>query len=408
MELPMTDLKLEHTGTDLRMTVLAWLACLTLFALSIGTAPTSLCSGVLLLVWLLSGTWRKGVEWWWRKRQWLVPLVLVMLLPWVSLLWTVAPELRFYPYLQRTHFWLLSLAVTCIAFLRVQPRHLAMALIAGVELNALLFLVAKSGLMLPYPKLYRFTQTGYITYSLLLVLGTLLMSYWYREARNAYQQIFVALVMLLNAAVVAMLKGRSGYLALLLLLPVIVSNVFGWRRWRIVLVVVAGLAFGLLQSPYLQERLLLVGKETSMYTSGTEKARDTSTGTRLALWSGAMQIFREHPLVGVGIDGYPVVMKRLYPDWNAAMSNPHNYYLYVASSYGLMGIALYGWLGVALFKRCWGARNSWSGFMLLSTLLVVCIGSFTETTPLQPQTGILLAMMVGLPMSETTAEGDGK
>jgi O-antigen ligase len=197
-----------------------------------------------------------------------------------------------------------------------------------------------------------------------------------------------------------MLNGRIGYLALVLLSPFIAINLIGGRRWWLSAMACFALIAILALSPAVQQRIVQAGKESIMYGVGSDKARDTSVGTRLALWKGAVSAFAEHPVVGVGVDGYPVIMRRLFPAWNASMSNPHNYYLYIAATYGLLGIVLYGWLWIVVFKRAWPRRDTWSGFMMLATLLVVSIGSLTETTPLQPQTGILLAMMVGLPFGD--------
>ena len=387
-------------GSESRMTVLAVLACLALVALSVGTGPTSVTSVVLLLVWLASGVWLRERDWWWRQRHWLAPLLLFMLLPWFSLIWSVAPSPGLNPYLQRSHFWLLTLVLASLTFTRLQPRHLALALIVGVECNVVLALAASLGLKLPFPKLYRFMETGYISYSLLLVLATVWLSFLARGQERSLGRWLIGSVVVLNILTISLLPGRGGYLAMLLLLPVVVANLLQLRRWWLVVLLGGALAGGLGTSSAVQQRISLAGHEMVQFAGAEQGARDTSIGTRLALWRGAWQIFTERPVLGVGIDGYPAVMRHLYPDWRVPMTNPHNYYLYLAASYGLLGLTLFGWLLWALVRRAWPHRASWPGFMVLTTLAVVLIGSLTETTPLQPQTGILLAMMAGMPVSE--------
>lgn len=395
----MPEVAIESSRVDIRERILIWLAFITLFSLSVGTGPTSIFSVLLLLACFVSGVWLRDKAWWWGQRQWLLPVLLVTLLPWVSLVWTLDPSPRLYPYLQRTHFWLLSITMACL-IAPVRARDLAVALISGVQVNVLLFMAAKLGVVLPFPKLYTFAQSGYITYSLLLVLSIILMSFGYRSVTRSRDRMLLAVLMVLNIATVAMLNGRIGYLALVLLSPFIAVNLIGGRRWWLIAMACFALIGILALSPAVQQRIALAGKESMLYGIGSDKARDTSVGIRLALWKGAVSAFAEHPVLGVGIDGYPVIMRRLFPAWNVPMSNPHNYYLYVAATYGLLGLVLYGWLWIVVFKRAWPCRDTWSGFMMLSTLLVVSIGSFTETTPLQPQTGILLAMMVGLPIKD--------
>lgn len=394
----MTTTDTGRTGYEVRMTVLAALACLTLVALSVGTGPTSVTSVVLLVAWLASGVWRRGLDWWRLQRRWLLPLVVFMVLPWVSLLWTVAPAPGLNPYLQRSHFWLLAVAMACLHFTRLQPRHLALAFIVGVEFNVVLVLTASAGLKLPFPALYRFMESGYISYSLLLVLATVWLAFWAREL-SGYGRWLVWSGVLLNILAVSLLKGRSGYLAVLLLLPLIVANLLERRRWWLGVLVGLALIGAVGTSTSVQNRISQAGQELLRYAERMDD-RETSIGIRLTLWRGAWRIFQERPVLGAGIDGYPAEMKKLYPDWHAPLTNPHNYYLYLAASYGFAGLAAFGWLVWALLRRAWPYRSSWPGFMILTTLAVVLIGSLSETTPLQPQTGILLAMMAGLPLSE--------
>lgn len=379
-----------------REPIFAALASATLFSLSIGTAPTSIFSVMLLVSWILLGGWRRSKEWWVAEKSLLVPLTLFMLLPWMSLLWSIAPSPGLNPYLQRSHFWILALVTSTMVLTEAGLRRLAIALIAGVQINVLLFLFAELGLVIPYQRLYYFMVQGRITYSLLLALSIGLLSFWFSRTSVVRHRIILLIMIGLGTIALAMQTGRTGYLALTAMAPVIAGNLVGWRRWRAMLIVTFIFLATLLLSPAVRERMALIGTESSMYRVEVEKARETGVGARLALWEGGLRIFRKNPVLGVGIDGYPVAMKHLYPGWNSTFANPHNYYLYLAASYGLVGVMLYGWLLVAMFRRGWAARSTWQGFMLLSTLLVISIGSLTESTPLLPQTGILLAMMAGL------------
>lgn len=391
----MNGLHLPLVSRDLLLT---GLACLTLFALSIGTGPTSVCSVAFLVAWVLSGAWNLGRDWWLQQRDRLLPVLLVMLLPWLSLLWTMAPTFTLNPYLQRTHFWLLSFAVVCIGFTRMRIRCLAGALIAGVQVNVVLFITAKLGFLIPHPSLYKFMLEGRITFSLLVAVSVVLLSYAFKVSACPKTRILLFSLLMLDVVVLLSQSGRSGYLALACLAPLVAGNLFHRHR-MLALAAVAVLFAAMAGSPVVRERIGAIDSDLKMLKSGSVNAvTETSAGARLLWWKGAATIFLERPLLGAGIHGYPVAMKRLHPEAANVFTNPHNYYLYVAASYGLLGIVLHGWLWWAVFRQAWPRRDSWSGFMVLSTLLVVSVGSFTESTPLLPQTGILLAMMVGLPL----------
>ena len=380
-----------------RNLLLSGTAMLTLFSLSAGTGATSCSSVLLLTVFLFSGVWYKNPYWWWSKRQWLLPVAALMLLPWVSLIWTINPSPGLYPYLQRSHFWLISFAMASLAFRDIRFEWLALSSITGVELATLLFVLMTCGLYHSDTLADYFLFRGYITYSLLLVLATTWLSFWFKKTPCIKGKIVVIVLILLNLAALAMTKGRSGYLAFFALSPVLAINLFAVKnRW---LVACAGVAMAgvILFSPTVQQRIKLVAEEIRLHRT-TELGHDgTSIGIRLHFWEGGIKIFKAYPLLGAGIDGYQVAMKRLYPDSSLTSVNPHNYYVYIAACYGLSGIGIYCWFLFVTFRRAWPERDSWQGFMLLTTLLVVGIGSLSEVTPLQTQTGILLAMMAGLP-----------
>lgn len=374
-------------------------ALLTLFSLPIGTGPTSICSVFFLAVWLFGGTWRKEPAWWNRQASWLIPVLLLLALPWASLLWSITPEPRLYPFLQRTHFWLLALATACLALREIKPQHLALALITGVELNVLLFLPVKLGLMQPHKALHAFMAKGYITYSLLLVLATALLSLQFRMSQDRNIRCLLLVVMAVNLFCIASLPGRSGHLAFVILSPAIAFNLlYGYSR-RLIPVLTVGLVAMLAASPTVRQRISDAGSDLKVYKTGVvQEISKTSAGSRMMFWKGGLQIFRDNPLIGVGIDGYPVAMKKLYPESDNAFTNPHSFYVYVAASYGMLGLALFTWFWLALFRRAWPQRHHWGGFFILATLAVVTIGSLTDITPLSPPTGILLAMMAGFPL----------
>jgi O-antigen ligase len=63
---------------------------------------------------------------------------------------------------------------------------------------------------------------------------------------------------------------------------------------------------------------------------------------RLAHWESALDMWRDHPWVGVGFGNYQTVYGAYaLPKWPMALGHAHNYYLNVAAETGLLGIAAY-------------------------------------------------------------------
>ncbi|GAB4543966.1 MAG: O-antigen ligase family protein [Anaerolineae bacterium] len=77
---------------------------------------------------------------------------------------------------------------------------------------------------------------------------------------------------------------------------------------------------------------------------------------RLAHWQAALDMWRDHPWLGVGFGNYPVV----YPAyaigrWRDALGHAHNYYLNVAAETGLAGLMAYTLFWLFAFGLGWMA-----------------------------------------------------
>ncbi len=81
---------------------------------------------------------------------------------------------------------------------------------------------------------------------------------------------------------------------------------------------------------------------------------------RMAHWQAAMEMFVDHPALGVGLGNYEVVYPvYALPRWSDPLGHAHNYYLNVAAEAGLVGLVAYLIL--------WGAAL-WQGWRAVRTL----------------------------------------
>ncbi len=94
---------------------------------------------------------------------------------------------------------------------------------------------------------------------------------------------------------------------------------------------------------------------------------------RLAHWKAAINMWRDHPWLGVGFGNYAVV----YPAyaigrWLDPLGHAHNYYLNVGAETGLMGFVAYGLFWLAAFGLGWIAAHRSSGFQ--RAVAAGCVG----------------------------------
>ncbi len=99
-------------------------------------------------------------------------------------------------------------------------------------------------------------------------------------------------------------------------------------------------------------------------TSRFASALDLSSGTsffRLNLWRSTVDMIRDHPLFGVGLDNFLYVYRGRYirpvawqePD----LSHPHNVLLDYWSRLGIIGVAAGLWLQAAFWRLIWPLRK---------------------------------------------------
>lgn len=378
---------------------------LTLCSFSIGTAPTSIAGLSLLGCWLLTGqAWRDRIIL--LHQAWFVPVLLVILLQVGSLAWS--QNLQFGAKLAlRSYYWLIGFAALS-AMLYVRDQHtVAWAYLAGLSVNVSLSLLQLAGIVQwKHPK-YTYGLMGYINYSLFVVAGILILSYLFKEMANRRVRLLLLFAMGACFLNLAILPGRGGYVAFMAVLPLIFLNLFGRRNLLKVVIFFVVAVVGLVSSPTVRQRLALIPAEIRLYTHATTaEEKLTSVGLRLHMWQGAVRIFLDNPVLGVGTGGYRSAMEKLkrVNDPDLPFAQPHNSYLYIAASYGLLGIVLYGWLFYVLLRESLRARGAVNGWLPFSFLLVILVGGLTDTQLLSHSTGILLGLLPGLlPVRQATS-----
>jgi O-antigen ligase len=83
----------------------------------------------------------------------------------------------------------------------------------------------------------------------------------------------------------------------------------------------------------------------------------TGTGFfRVAVWTSALHMIRDHPLFGVGLDNFLYeYSKYILPEaWREPnLSHPHNVLLDFWVRLGILGVAILVWIEVEFFRRAW-------------------------------------------------------
>jgi len=375
--------------------LLFWSFCCTFFFIPVATSPAIIAGGFSLAVWIFSGKFIKDRERW-LNQDWTKPVVLFMLLPLVGLLWTgdMATGLKF---AKKSYYWLYPFAIASI-YRNDQTKILIRAFLAGLTLTAIVAILQEMG-VIPMPKGFAAGYMSHIIFSLMLVYGMLLLSFYSSRVKHKREKVGILFLMLTYLVSLSVNIGRIGYLAFVVLSPWMLYNILGQKHTiKIAAAVLAGIAI-LSFSPTVQDRTIKAVNEVKLYYNGSKV---TSVGLRLHMWNGAVNIFLQNPIIGVGTGGYKQAMKKYKDDPKLPdFVHPHNSFLHMAVSYGIVGLASFIWLLAVFIKRGWKSRDTIEGFSVLSFGIVLIIGSMTDTQILSFATGMMFALLTGIQINRS-------
>lgn len=383
-----------------RQDVLLLLLVLVFAALPVAPAPAGIALALLMFFWVFSGTcWIERRLIW--TQDWFVPAMLLFILPWVGLLWSpdIATGLKD---AERSVYWIYALAAATVSYRRYAPQLLVYAFLAGLSMNVVIS-VLQCLQLLPMYKGQGYGFLNHITYSLLLVSGLLFIAYLYRKQQQRLVRFILFVSMLMLTWNLAIGVSRAGYLAFILAIPWILTVMFS-RRQIVWIVLCCLLAAGALAvSPIVRSRVVEIRKDIQQYQHGQGA---TSIGLRFHMWEGAIKIWQAHPVLGAGTGGYRYALKEVIDPSYAIFTHPHNSMLYLAVSYGTVGVIIFAWLVYVVLRRGWRARASVEGQIILVFLFVIAVGSLTDTQIMNHVTGALLGFISGLPIDGHSAEFD--
>jgi len=186
---------------------------------------------------------------------------------------------------------------------------------------------------------------AFVAYTMFIVFGFLLLNFLDRK----YWLLVIPFLVMVRALMCTL--SRGAYLALAVALHVIV-----FFRSRLLFLLLLGVSVFLYFNPAFLpagvRHRLGENYETRTQADQPEKVvqvLDPSLQGRIEIYRGAVQMIKEHPLVGVGYDLFPA---KLVNYWSkGATFDAHNTYLLIGAEMGLPALAVFLWLLVRIF---WG------------------------------------------------------
>jgi putative inorganic carbon (HCO3(-)) transporter len=185
-------------------------------------------------------------------------------------------------------------------------------------------------------------------YALVLAVVVPLAVYRVRDERRGALKLAAAAVVLITLVAIALTYSRGGILTVAIAL--VLCGLLLRPRPRDVAVVIGVLA---------GVTLLLPGSVIGRVTSVTSKT-DSSISDRLGSERVALEMFIDHPILGVGANNFaetyfPYALRLNVP---GAANKPHNTYLSIAAETGLVGLLSFGAAMATLLIAVWKKRTA--------------------------------------------------
>jgi O-antigen ligase len=231
-------------------------------------------------------------------------------------------------------------------FLRLQSRDLRLlqfGLVASVFINLVVIYIATNGGELRPAKVHFLGIIPFSNHAMLLAFLALLSIKWHDHASKVLTafKIFAAFA---GLYITFLSQSRGGWFVLPLYLAIVAAAFLHHSRKAtmfLITVTLVGMVSVGLFSKNIQSRIELVKTETASYMNGSNA--DTSIGLRFQFWKSALYLIEEHPLVGIGEDGYrdamaELVKKNIVTPLAATYPHCHNEVLFQTVRYGVFGL----------------------------------------------------------------------
>lgn len=180
----------------------------------------------------------------------------------------------------------------------------------------------------------------------------------YLHEKKNLLKLLALLSLVLSVLSVILSYSRGGFLAMALVFIVLVF-MYPPRIYYVPVIIISILIFTLFLPPSYLDRIITLGDLVK--PSNTLIAEDLSYRGRLSENLAAWDMFRTHPLLGVGLNSYSYLFQQYSQNQGIALvageRQPHNLYLEVAAETGVVGFSLFALLIGFTFRTIYLARR---------------------------------------------------
>ena len=381
------------------------------FILPLSRAGVVFLSGLLLIVWLLEGEFKRKYLLLSNSKV-IVALSLFILYNVISFFWS-DNIVNAFEYVKKYWYFLPML----IIFTSIKKEFIDKTLsvfILGMFMSEIiaygvffeLWEFNKATPQNPTPFMHHIEYSIFLAFTALILLGRI-----FREEAIKYKVIYGLFFMTITGNLF-LTAGRTGQLAFIVGLFVLAMTSFKNKIKAFFIFII--LSVGLLTIAFTFSSTFhdrIVTAKSSLVNVVEQEDYCTSWGSRIGAWMVSQDIIRENPIVGIGIDDNMQVFYRLIEEKYPAMVcsghtlvHMHNQYLQILTQTGLLGLVLFLSVFYMLGKL---ELKAYEYRQMKYIYLSVTLFAFISEVLLHRQFGMaLFALIIGLLLAQNRVENE--
>lgn len=238
---------------------------------------------------------------------------------------------------------------------------------------------------------------GYMMTAHLLSIGIIFLAsiILSRIERNKYIILFYIIVMLTSLHVLFITATRMPLLAVIIVTSLMFIVKLKWKGVIAAFVILISAFIYIITDDYMLARF------DNFFASFNEPL--SSNGWRLLLWKNGIEIFKEYPLFGIGVDAYQSFMVQVMPENNIylPLSHAHNSFLMHLITFGIAGFItfclFYGKMLFDLVKNIFKSPYAFCGSAVMSGYVIEAFTEYnTGLSMSSMQVLFLTGIMIGI------------
>lgn len=198
----------------------------------------------------------------------------------------------------------------------------------------------------------------------------------------------IPLLLILDIIFVLFTRGRTGIVAVCLMLVVYCANLFFSKRYKLLLIICffSTVIFGIIISRFSMQAVEMIDRISTITNSQAEQ----SANTRWSLMIGGVESFLDYPILGIGPGNFGFIgsryvvskakfseLQEISNDSSDFWLNPQSFIVKYLCEFGSMGIFIAGWItliGIPYIKKIIKA-NSVFFLIIIPPYVIVSIGT---------------------------------